>query len=123
MTYNIIGYLFFGIIMYFVIFHLGQTFHKNGRVYMLKLFKKDAHLVDSINNLLLLGYYLLNLGYVSLSIIYWPQIQSPEDLIVCTSANAGRMILMLGIIHYCNMFGLVVYSHFRHQESSKSINA
>ncbi len=122
MTYNIIGYIAFGIVMYFVVFHLGQTFHKNGRNYMLSLFKKNDHLVDSINNLLLLGYYLLNLGYVSLSIIYWPEIQSVEDLIACTATNSGRMILMLGIMHYCNMFGLLLYSHFRTPNNSKSIN-
>ena len=120
MNYNIIGYIAFGIIMYLVIFHLGRTFHKHGRIYMLDLFKKDEHLVDSVNNLLLLGYYLLNLGYVSLSIIYWPEIQSTADVFECTANNAGRMILMLGTINYCNMFGLVIYSHFRTKETSKA---
>lgn len=122
MTFNIIGYIAFGIVMYFVIFHLGRTFHKHGRLYMIDLFKNDVHLVDSINNLLLLGYYLLNLGYASLSIIYWPEIVSLSDLIECVSANAGRMILMLGAIHYLNMFGLLIYSHFQPKNNSKSIN-
>lgn len=122
MTFNTIGYIAFGTIMYFVIFHLGHTFHKNGRVYMLSLFRKDEHLVDSINNLLLLGYYLLNLGYASISIIYWPEIGSMADLISCTATNAGRMIIMLGVIHYCNMFGLVIFSHFKSDPTRKSTN-
>lgn len=122
MTFNTIGYIAFAIIMYFVIFHLGKTFHRHGRLYMIDLFKKDTHLVDSINNLLLLGYYLLNLGYASVSIIYWPEIRSTSDLIECTASNAGRMILMLGFIHYFNMFGLLIYSHFRTPKNSKSIH-
>lgn len=121
MTYNTIGYIVFGILMYFTIFHLGQTFHKHGRIYMIDLFKKDVHLVDSINNLLLLGYYLLNLGYASLSIIYWPEIRSLDAMIALVSWQAGIMIIMLGIIHYFNMFGLVIYSYFQSKES-KSIH-
>jgi hypothetical protein len=117
MTYNTIGYIAFGIIMYFTIFHLGHTFHKHGRVYMIDLFKKESHLVDSINNLLLLGYYLLNLGYATWSIIGWPQIQSLGGVFELVARQSGIMIIMLGVIHYFNMFGLVLYSHFRNKES------
>ncbi len=122
MTFNTIGYIAFGIIMYFVIFHLGRTFHKHGRIYMIDLFKKDEeHLVDSINNLLLLGYYLLNLGYATWSIIEWPQIQNLGGVFELVGRQSGIMIIMLGVIHYFNMFVLVLYSHFR-KNASKSIN-
>lgn len=120
MTFNTTGYIAFGIIMYFTIFHLGHIFHKHGRVYMIDLFKKDEHLVDSINNLLLLGYYLLNLGYATWSIIQWPEIRSLAGVFELVAKQSGMMIIMLGCIHYFNMFGLVIYSHFQSKDSEES---
>ena len=45
---------------------VGQSLHKNGRVFLLRAFKEDETLADSINHLLLVGFYLVNLGWVFL---------------------------------------------------------
>lgn len=118
MDFNIIGYIAFGVIIYFTTIHLGLVFHRNGRHYMLQLFQSEAHLVDGINNLLLVGYYLLNLGYASLSIVYWPDIHSMAELIECVAYRSGLIIVALGFMHFFNMFWLLMYSYYHARKAA-----
>lgn len=122
MNYNIAGYITFGVIIYFTTIHLGLVFHRNGRHYMLQLFHQESHLVDSINNLLLLGYYLLNLGFASLSIIYWPEILSLSDMIESIAHRSGLIIVALGMMHFFNMFWLLLYSYYHEKNKNQMSN-
>lgn len=119
MTFNTAGYIIFGFLVYFITFHVGLVFYRNGKVYMQQLFNDDLHLVDAINNVLLVGYYLLNLGFTTLSIVYWPSIESLSELVECVAHNAGIMILTLGAMHYVNMFGLLMYSYVQHKNKNQ----
>ena len=48
-----------------------QTCHRNGRAWMLGMFDGNASLVDAFNNMLLVGCYLLNLGYMAMVMSLW----------------------------------------------------
>ena len=120
MTFNTAGYIIFGFLVYFITFHVGLVFYRNGKIYMQQLFNDDIHLVDAINKLLLVGYYLLNLGYTTLSIVYWPHIASLSELVECVTYNAGVMIVILGLMHYINMLGLLMYSYSQHKNKNKN---
>ncbi len=109
MTYNSIGYLFFFSIMFYVIGVVGWQFYSNGKYYLQSIFKADPHLVDSINKMMLIGYYLFNLGYVAISIHGWEQIYTLTDLIGIVAEKSGAIILILGVMHYLNLFWM---SHF-----------
>ncbi len=122
MTFNIAGYIVFGSLVYFTTFHVGWVFYRNGRIYLEQLFDNDRHLVDAINNLLLIGYYLLNLGYATLSIVYWPEISSLVTLFECIARNAGMMIVALGGMHYVNMLGLLLYSYYQHRNKNQQMS-
>lgn len=122
MTYNSIGYIVFGLVIYFVTIHVGFVFHRNGKVYLERLFHEDHHLVDSINNLLLVGYYLLNLGFSSISIILWPEIKSTAELFECLGEHMGIIILGLGIMHFFNMTVLLIYSHFKYKNQENQMS-
>ena len=109
MTYTSIGYICFFTIMTYVIGVIGWQFYKHGRHFLESIFKTDLHLIDSINKLLLVGYYLFNLGYVAISIRAWVDIKSWPDLISTIAVESGTIILILGVMHYLNLFWL---SHF-----------
>jgi hypothetical protein len=124
MNYNAIGYLVFLAVIFFVTFQIGWKFYKNGEVYIRMLMPEDPHLVQSINKLLLVGYYLLNLGYASISISSWPQITSEFELLSYLSDHVGFIILMLALIHYFNLVWLLLYSRYiqRKHSNNNTIN-
>ena len=109
MTFNSIGYISFFLIMAYVIGVIGWQFYTNGKFYLKDLFPSDLHLIDQINKLLLLGYYLFNLGYIALSIQGWETIHDLNQLIGVIADRSGKIIIILGILHYLNLWWL---SHF-----------
>ena len=106
MTYNSIAYLAFFGIMTYVIVVIGWQFYKNGKFYLENIFKNDLHLIDSINKLLLLGYYLFNIGYIAISIQNWATIHTIFDMFGVIAERAGTIIILLGVIHYINLWWL-----------------
>lgn len=119
MSYNAVGYIIFLVVIFFVTFQIGWKFYKNGEVYIHMLMPEDSHLVESINKLLLVGYYLLNLGYASFSISSWPQIDSIETLCSYLSDHVGFIIFMLAMIHYFNLIWLLLYSRYINRKNKK----
>lgn len=102
MNFNILGYcLYFVIIGYITIF-VGKKFHSNGRVFIHELFA-DYKLGESVNNILLVGYYLLNIGNAVLMINDWPALHSLDAVIVEISINVGQIVLLLAFMHYINI--------------------
>ena len=93
---------------------VGRRFYKNGRLFILNLAKEEA-LTDSINKLLLVGYYLLNLGYAALILKGWEQIETKAQLTEVIISKTGRIILILAVIHYFNM--IAIYFGVRKQLS------
>ncbi len=85
---------------------VGWLFYKNGEVFLLNLFHNNTALVKSINNLLLIGYYLTNIGYAIITISYWENLSSIVEMINSLSKTIGKIILLLAIMHYNNIFWL-----------------
>lgn len=110
MNLNVIGYIIFFCIMTYVIGVVGWKLYKYGRPFLVNQLKKETHLVDPINKLLLLGYYLLNLGYVAVSIQNWKQLSTVIELLNMIAVKSGTIILFLGVMHFFNLYWL---SHFQ----------
>lgn len=112
MSYNAVGYIIFLIVIFIVTFQIGGKFYKNGEIYIKMLMPNNLRLVQSVNKILLVGYYLLNLGYTSLSISSWPTIDNQNMLCFYLSDRVGFIILMLALIHYFNLIWLLIYSKY-----------
>ncbi|MDJ1467509.1 hypothetical protein QNI19_35860 [Cytophagaceae bacterium DM2B3-1] len=111
---NVIAYLIYLAITYWVTVHVGLSFYKHGRLYLLSLFHNDEKISDSINRLLLVGYYLLNLGYVAIMIRFWDSVTSWQTLVASVSTMVGKIMLTLAIIHFINMTVLLFFSKSYH---------
>ena len=88
---------------------VGQSLHRNGRVFLVENFQGQERLADSINHLLLVGFYLVNVGFVALALRYG---QKPTDLVEAfefLSTKVGLVIVILGLMHFFNMRMLVRY--------------
>jgi hypothetical protein len=94
MNYIIITYSFYLIITICVTVWVARTLFKNGKVFLIDIFHGNQELADSVNNLLLVGFYLINLGYA----VY--TLQVIEEL----SIKIGLIILILGGMHFFNLY-------------------
>ena len=74
------------------------------------LLPNELHLVQSINKLLLVGYYLLNLGYTAFTLSFWKQIDSFAGMCDVLFKNAGTIIICLALMHYFNLIWILIYS-------------
>jgi hypothetical protein len=79
------------------------TLHRNGRVFLLDAFHGNDALADSVNHLLVVGFYLINVGYIALVL---RADQKPSDLVSAIeifSHKIGIVLLVLGIMHFINL--------------------
>jgi hypothetical protein len=82
---------------------VAQTLHKNGRVFLVEVFHGEEGLADSVNHLLVVGFYLINLGYVSLALKIGYQIETVRAGIEALSYKVGLVLLVLGGMHFFNL--------------------
>lgn len=110
MNYNILAYLIFGTITIYIILWVGKLFHRNGRIFILTLFAQRKDITDTTNNLLLVGYYLFNIGYAILQFSTWREISDWSSLISSISVKTGLLVLLLAGLHFNNMFIIYLLS-------------
>ena len=67
-------------------------------------FSGNEELADSVNHLLVVGFYLVNLGFVLLKMRTGVSIHGLEGLIVYLASSLGFVLLVLGIAHFFNMY-------------------
>lgn len=83
---------------------VARTLVKNGRVFLVDAFLGNESLADSVNHLLAVGFYLVNIGYVALALKYG---EKPVDLtlaIESLSSRIGLVLLVLGGMHFFNLY-------------------
>ena len=92
------------VISVFLTVWVARTLHKNGRVFLVEVFGGDEGLADSVNHLLVVGFYLINLGYVSLALKIGYQIETARAGIEALSWKVGLVLIVLGGMHFFNLF-------------------
>ena len=110
MTPIVWTYLVYFILSFSLTVWVAQTLHQNGRIFLVDTFRGNEPLADSINHLLVVGFYLINIGYVSLAL---KEGQMPADLrgvLEILSRKVGVVLLVLGGMHFLN---LLVFSKMR----------
>ena len=89
---------------------VARTLHKNGRIFLVDSFLGNESLADSVNHLLVVGFYLINIGYVALALRYGDQPATLQQAIEALSTKVGFVMLILGGMHF---FNLLVFSKMR----------
>lgn len=113
MNLNLLSYLLFFPAMLALAVAVAQTCHTHGRPWMLRLFDGDAAFVDALNNILLVGCYLVNLGYIALVVADWEPIVSVEQLLGTLAQRMGLIVLALAALHYQNIAVLLIWSKLK----------
>src|SRR5882672_4088809 len=83
---------------------VARTLHKNGRVFLVDAFHGNELLADSVNHLLVVGFYLINIGYVTLALKYGDKPTTTQESIEFLSTKIGLVLVVLGVMHFFNLF-------------------
>lgn len=82
---------------------VARTLHKNGRIFLINCFRDNEELADSVNHLLVVGFYLVNLGFVTLYLKLDSLVQGSTGIFEALSTKVGTVLLVLGGMHFLNM--------------------
>jgi hypothetical protein len=85
---------------------VGRALHRNGRVFLLDVLEGNSDLADSVNHLLVVGFYLVNLGFVSLALTEDAAGLTATGAVELLSRKIGLVLLVLGALHLGNVFVL-----------------
>ena len=83
---------------------VARTLFKNGRVFLVDAFSGNESLADSVNQLLVVGFYLINMGFVAVALKYGDK---PNDLVCAiefASMKIGLVLLVVGAMHFFNLY-------------------
>jgi hypothetical protein len=103
-VWTYIAYIFISV---FLTVWVAQTLHKNGRVFLVEVFQQNEGLADSVNHLLVVGFYLINFGYVSLALKMSGEVANAREAIEALSWKIGMVLIVLGAMHF---FNLLIFS-------------
>lgn len=106
MTPTVVTYLVYLTLSLALTVWVAQTLFKNGRLFLVDVFRGNEPLADSTNHLLVVGFYLINLGYVSLALRLGYDVPDARRSIEALSHKIGMVLVVLGIMHFFNLFVL-----------------
>ena len=110
MNVVVASYVFYLAISIALTVWVARTLHKNGRVFLVDVFHGNEPLADSVNHLLVVGFYLINLGYVSLALKLGYDVKNAQEGIEALSSKVGMVLVVLGAMHFFNLF---IFSRMR----------
>lgn len=106
---EVTAYVLYLLISIVITIWVARTLSTHGRTFLVRSFENEA-LADSVNHMLVVGFYLVNIGFVSLALrLGTPPTDVPE-VVKYLSTKIGVVMLMLGSMHFFNLY---VISHWR----------
>jgi len=83
---------------------VAQTLRSNGRSFLVDAFHGNRDLADSVNHLLVVGFYLINIGYVTLALHTAAEVANTRGAIELVCDKIGPVLLVLGGMHFFNLY-------------------
>lgn len=104
MDVKVVTYLVYLAISIGLTVWVASTLYRNGRTFLVDAFHENEALADSVNHLLVVGFYLINLGYVSLALKTTEPLTNAGQSIELLSKKVGLVLLVLGGMHFFNLY-------------------
>lgn len=100
----ILLYIIYLVVTIFLTIWVAHTLFRNGKLFLVDIFHGNKELAQAVNNLLLVGFYLVNLGYAVYTLRIFDTITTARIMVELLSLKLGAIILILGGMHFLNMF-------------------
>ena len=104
--YTVYSYAIYLVVSIILTIWVARTLHRGGRVFLIEAFHGNESAADSVNHLLVVGFYLINIGYVALALKYGEKPHDLQAAIEFLSTKIGLVLVVLGVMHFFNMFNL-----------------
>ena len=96
-----VGYLLISIPLTMAV---GRTLHRHGKAFLVDAFDGNGELAESINHLLVVGFYLINCGWVTRSMATDEVLVHTHEGLEFLAARIGTVLLILGGMHFFNLY-------------------
>jgi hypothetical protein len=83
---------------------VASTLSRNGGPFLLEVFHGDAKLAASVNHLLIMGFYLINIGNIVVTLRIYGPIVTFQQALEQEGPKLGTILIILGTIHFFNIF-------------------
>ncbi|WP_183557089.1 hypothetical protein [Mucilaginibacter sp. SP1R1] len=123
MNYFILTYVVYLLVSIALTVWVAKVLFKNGRIFLVDIFHGNNELADSVNKLLVVGFYLINIGYMSLALKETGNIPSAQVVVEVLSYKVGWIILILGGMHFMNLIVFFKLRNRAKRERAFNINA
>jgi len=104
MDYTVITYLVYLLISVGLTVWVARILSRSGQEFLTTVFAGNSSLAHSINQLLVIAFTLLNLGYILLNLKITAEISSIRESIEVLSAQVGLVLLVIGFLHVLNFY-------------------
>lgn len=104
MNQTVIAYLLYASIAVPLTVFVARTLHRHGALFLREVFGGNQQLADGVNHLLVVGFYLLNLGYVALFLRTDKAVVGATEVVELVSRKVGVVSIVLGVVHLANVF-------------------
>lgn len=85
---------------------VGRTLRRHGEVFLVDVFRGDTDLAHAVNQLLVIGFYLLNFRYLSYFMAASGDVETGRHLMETVATKVGGVSLVVGLIHFGNVWCL-----------------
>ncbi len=85
---------------------VARTLSTNGEVFLIQCFGHNEQLAKSTNHLLVVGFYLINIGFITLTLSYGGEPVTWAQAIRFLSGKVGLAVIVLGGMHFFNMHAI-----------------
>jgi len=102
-TKILIGYAVYLPVALFLTYYVSKTLFKNGKIFMLDIFRGREEIAQATNKLFETGFYLLNLGFALMILRLSIYNDSYQSLIEALSYKIGGFSIYLGIMLFLNL--------------------
>lgn len=106
----VMSYLIYIFISVVLTIWVARTLHKRGAIFLVDAFQGNAELAASVNHLLVVGFYLINLGWIAMTLQTRRDVSTARFAIELLSDKVGTVLFLLGIMHFFNLY---LFSYFR----------
>ena len=110
MDHTVTAYIVYLLVSVALTVWVARTLHRSGRPFLVDAFNGNEHLADSVNHLLVVGFYLINIGYVTLALRYGTKPDTLQAMLEFLSTKVGLVLVVLGGMHFLNLY---VFSRMR----------
>jgi len=98
-----ISYALYLLISIGITIWVARTLSKNGEVFLVQCFGHNQEIARSTNHLLVVGFYLVNIGFITLTLSMGGEPTTIPQAIRFLSGKVGLAVVVLGAMHFFNM--------------------